>query len=257
MTIYVLPMNRIYVVDILKLGTLAFDTSHPVTKTTLKSILESPDIPVCWWDVRNDSAALSAQLGVNIKGVVDVQLMEIAARDGNEREYLGGYAACVFHYAGLTAVEKEDIMRVKNFGKEMFRDGNWDLLNQRPMSFHVMEYCAGDVVYMAALYSNFREKCKEGGLMEALEYSADRVEESAVNDQNFSSNGRLSPWRLAASRTPTPESLDGKSAAQSEELDVDDDEEDEADEKEREEFERVGWAMKLDEHKRSRIQMEL
>jgi exonuclease 3'-5' domain-containing protein 1 len=82
LTLYALPINTVYLIDIHALGAAAFTTpAHTISTTaaneepssakltptlepivTLKSILESPTIPKVFFDVRNDSDALFAPL---------------------------------------------------------------------------------------------------------------------------------------------------------------------------------------------------
>lgn len=70
-TIFVQPFNKVYIVDIHTMQSVAFTTASS-TSTTLKSILESPTIIKVFFDIRNDSDALHAHYGIHIQGVQDV-----------------------------------------------------------------------------------------------------------------------------------------------------------------------------------------
>jgi exonuclease 3'-5' domain-containing protein 1 len=63
-----------YLVDVNLLQLEAFDTCGPVNKTSFRSILERRDIPKLFYDVRQDSCALCHQFGVQLDGILDVQL---------------------------------------------------------------------------------------------------------------------------------------------------------------------------------------
>ena len=84
LTLYVLPKETVYLIDIHTLGARAFSTTTTATTasattplattlntedsknpvTTLKSILESPAIPKVFFDVRNDSDALFSHYAI-------------------------------------------------------------------------------------------------------------------------------------------------------------------------------------------------
>jgi exonuclease 3'-5' domain-containing protein 1 len=73
------PTRHVYLIDVHTLGARAFNTTGTKLKT-LKDILQDEKIPKVFFDVRNDSDALFAHLGIALKGVEDVQLMENATR---------------------------------------------------------------------------------------------------------------------------------------------------------------------------------
>jgi len=83
------PRNYIYIVDVHKLQSAAFNTAT-ADGTTLKSILESTGIIKVFFDLRNDSDALYHHFGVRLCGVEDIQLMENAARPAFRRRYVNG-----------------------------------------------------------------------------------------------------------------------------------------------------------------------
>ncbi|KAG6354422.1 hypothetical protein INS49_004439 [Diaporthe citri] len=71
-TMLIQPQNDTRVVDVLSLGKSAFDVESD-EGTSLKSILEDPDIPKGVWDVRNDADALWSHFQVKLAGVTDIQ----------------------------------------------------------------------------------------------------------------------------------------------------------------------------------------
>ncbi len=84
-------------VDVHTLGAAAFSTTATDGVTTLKSVLEDPSIPKAFFYVRNDSDALYNLYSVYMRGVVDVQLMELRTRTGSRR-LLNGLARCLEGY---------------------------------------------------------------------------------------------------------------------------------------------------------------
>ncbi|KAK4209013.1 hypothetical protein QBC37DRAFT_60080 [Rhypophila decipiens] len=111
MTVFVLPLNATYIIDIYTLGSLAFNTStaapnddghenasddnqEDTSPLTLKSLLEDPTVPKYFWDVRNDADALWSHHQVRLAGVIDVQLFENASWR-RDKTYLKGLDKCI------------------------------------------------------------------------------------------------------------------------------------------------------------------
>ncbi|MCJ1311910.1 hypothetical protein MMC25_005583 [Agyrium rufum] len=147
-----------FVIDVQILQQSTFDTpGRKNPHLTLREILEDPTIPVLLWDCRQDSDAVNYQFKVALAGVIDLQLMEVAARDGRNKYYLGAYGECVLDDAGLSPVEKK-VMNEDKKAKATFIPeyrGNWDRLAERPMRREIYRYCAGDVKYMPALFRKY------------------------------------------------------------------------------------------------------
>jgi exonuclease 3'-5' domain-containing protein 1 len=101
LTLYDRSQPHVYLVDVYTLGFAAFTTPSATCKTlpssdmdvidadslgmaphfiTLKSILESQNIPKVFFDVRNDSDALFSCFGIRLQGVQDLQVMELASK---------------------------------------------------------------------------------------------------------------------------------------------------------------------------------
>ncbi|KGQ05679.1 hypothetical protein BBAD15_g9057 [Beauveria bassiana D1-5] len=77
--VYVLPSKRTHLIDIHILREKAFKVCGS-SGQTLKTILESCDIPKVFFDVRNDSDALYKHYKISLAGIQDLQLMELATR---------------------------------------------------------------------------------------------------------------------------------------------------------------------------------
>jgi exonuclease 3'-5' domain-containing protein 1 len=74
------------IVDIYSLGVQAFETRSAEGKS-LKDVFESKTTKKYLFDVRNDADALNALFGVQLAGVVDIQLLELASRRGPSTTY--------------------------------------------------------------------------------------------------------------------------------------------------------------------------
>jgi hypothetical protein len=72
-------LKHTYLVDILTLGAIAFNTAHE-DGTTLKALFERPSVIKVLYDVRADNDALYHLYGVKLAGVKDLQLMGLAKR---------------------------------------------------------------------------------------------------------------------------------------------------------------------------------
>jgi exonuclease 3'-5' domain-containing protein 1 len=115
-TILVYPTKNVGVIDVQTLGPLAFTTRSPLKPPwTLRSVLQDPAIPKCFWDVRNDADALKALYGVGLAGVTDIQLLENATRSGSKM-YLRGLNTCVRKDLDLTTLELSRWVDVKQQG---------------------------------------------------------------------------------------------------------------------------------------------
>lgn len=151
--------SPIFLIDVHVLGSSAFTTTPAEASLTgqplsLKAILESPTTTKVLFDVRNDADALYSHFGVKLQGVVDVQLMENAARRGNKR-VLHGLAKCIREDCGLSTAEKANWEEVKDKGLKLFaseKGGRPDIFNVRPLSQDLKTYCVQDVTCLPALH---------------------------------------------------------------------------------------------------------
>lgn len=158
-TLYVLPSAAVYIIDVHKLGAAAFFTEGDA-KQSFKATLESQAIPKVFFDVRNDSDALHSLFQVKLSGVQDVQLMELAARDGSQ-QFLMDLADCILEHADLEEQEELE-WTVSNYaGKEMFdpqMGGSYEVFNERPLKPNIVDYCAQDVRLLARLWRIYNFK---------------------------------------------------------------------------------------------------
>jgi len=203
LTLYVLPTDTVYLIDIVKLGAAAFSTptiSTPATSPasvsetavgkqasptspalTLKSILESPTIPKVLFDVRNDSDALFAHFDIALECVDDLQLMELATRVRKSRQYLAGLAWCIEHDSHMSHTARKHTESVKEQGIKLFapeNGGSYAVFDERPLQSIVLEYCVQDVVHMPKLWNTYRARMKAFWEVMVKEASRARIAES-------------------------------------------------------------------------------
>ncbi|KAF7552789.1 hypothetical protein G7Z17_g4088 [Cylindrodendrum hubeiense] len=196
LTIYVLPEACAYLVDVHKLASASFTTASP-DGTTLKAILESPAITKVFFDVRNDSDALFAHYGIDLKGIEDVQLMENAARPGRRR-YIIGLEKTIQNFAPITLGQKQDWSVVKDRGVRLFhptKGGTYEVFNQRPLDPEVVRYCVNDVQFLPGLRDKFWSDLSPAWKKRVVEETEKRVKESqAPGYEPQSQSKKFGPW---------------------------------------------------------------
>ncbi|MCJ1312434.1 hypothetical protein MMC25_006108 [Agyrium rufum] len=157
--LFLLPKLHVYLIDVLTLGSEAFETSNS-TGTTFKSILESTNVRKAFFDVRNDSAAMYHQYQISLANADDIQLMENATRNGWNK-CVNGLARCIEHDAALSAAQRQSWLSMKEFGKRMFDPklgGSYAVFNQRPLTEKIQNYCVQDVLILPTLWIFYSSK---------------------------------------------------------------------------------------------------
>ncbi|GAB7345059.1 hypothetical protein MBLNU457_3471t1 [Dothideomycetes sp. NU457] len=136
------PTTSIYIIDVHSLGTQAFNTPG-IQKTTLKDVLQDERIPKVFFDVRNDSDALFAHFGVELRGIQDLQLLESATRTTTRsRKFLSSLAKCVADLA------PDDV-----------NTASWKLAKEAgPISEQIVAYCVGDVQCLPKLWNSLQRQ---------------------------------------------------------------------------------------------------
>ncbi|KAF2827678.1 hypothetical protein CC86DRAFT_349360 [Ophiobolus disseminans] len=190
LTLYVLPDNLVYLIDIHNLGAAAFITRETSNgeqphsleaAVTLKSLLESPTVPKVFFDVRNDSDALFSHYSVSLKCVDDLQLMELATTGRRSRSYVNGLAKCIQHDSGISSSQLERARVVKEQGTKLFapeKGGSYEVFNTRPLNPIVQEYCVMDVVLMPQLWKTYHGRMSAFWEVMIKEAGEARVKES-------------------------------------------------------------------------------
>ncbi|KAL8928724.1 MAG: hypothetical protein Q9172_000787 [Xanthocarpia lactea] len=185
-----------FLIDIYTLGEAAFFTPSK-TGSTLKTILESNEIPKVFFDVRNDADALHAHFGIELQGVCDLQLMEVATRRYNKKKVVG-LAHCIQEDSGLHQDAKAAWEYTKQCGLRLFEPkhgGSYQVFNIRPIPQEIIDYCTNDVVYMPVLYNFYLERLDTRLATRVVDESTKRVAiaQSASYDPSAKDKTE-SPW---------------------------------------------------------------
>ncbi|KAK6499430.1 hypothetical protein TWF506_004058 [Arthrobotrys conoides] len=160
MTIYLSAVRTTYVIDMHRLGSDVFSTPGVAFKhSTLKRILEDPEIKLIIYDCRNINDALYSKYGVDLSGVIDVQLYELALTPQRNRMYLKSLASALEHTRVLSPAQLERWKRFRDVGDSLLAppDGIC-AFHERPVRPDILEYCVQDVVHLPGIYWNlFRQ----------------------------------------------------------------------------------------------------
>jgi len=227
LTLYILPKKTVYLIDIHTLGARAFSTpataatasaTAPLATTsdtadltedagkpatTLKFILESPEIPKVFFDVRNDSDTLFSHYAISLSCIHDIQLMELATTTHGSREHLLGLGKAIDYNASrlnITPMQRQVCSAIKKAGIRLFspeRGGRCAVFEERPLSQAIEDYCVQDVVHMPGLWKLYESRMAEGAFWwtMALEGAASRVD--ASHQAGYRPHGehkRYGPW---------------------------------------------------------------
>lgn len=203
-TIYLLPSNTVYLIDVYSLKQRAFLTAND-SGSTLRSILESKAVDKVFFDVRNDSDALFAHYGIRLSGIKDLQLMEVGARYGGSevRKYVSSLTKCIIRHSKLSNDEKAQCEMVKMRGAKLYapnQGGRYDVFNERPLRRELVEYCMMDVRVLPSLYERYDSELKHPNKRDWRK-RVDQATLQRVKDSQgpeYEPNGphkTLSPWQ--------------------------------------------------------------
>ncbi|KAI9804108.1 MAG: hypothetical protein M1825_001510 [Sarcosagium campestre] len=199
LAIYIPVENHAYLVDIHNLKGEAFASCGP-DGNTLKHVLESPNIPKVFFDVRNDSDALYAHYGIKLAGIQDIQVMENAARRGGlaGKKFLNGLARCIERDCPMTLGKKQRWLARKERGHRLFdptKGGSYEVFDARPLTKAIVDYCVQDVCFMPQLRNLYWEKLDIVWQLKVEEATKARVLLS--QSAGYQPHGRhkaLGPW---------------------------------------------------------------
>ncbi|KAG8991739.1 hypothetical protein FRB94_003584 [Tulasnella sp. JGI-2019a] len=167
-SVFAEPLKKTFLIDVQVLGELAFTTSSTTSENrTLQSLLQDASIPKVLFDCRNDTDALYNIYKVDMKGVIDLQLMELATRKGHKR-FVNGLARTIRDYAELSPEDLEIWTNTKTSVKAKFFN-NYDLeegvepltesaFDQRPLPSELLRYSVQDVTLLPQLWRIFDAK---------------------------------------------------------------------------------------------------
>ncbi|KAI5465120.1 hypothetical protein BGZ63DRAFT_402018 [Mariannaea sp. PMI_226] len=138
-------------IDVLSLGKSAF-TTISTNGRPLKSILEDPNIPKCFWDVRNDADALWALYQVGLAGMIDIQPLVNASRVG-EKTSLSGLDKAIQFDLKLGFMELKRWIHSKNKMKSLMPT---NILAILPVGAKTIQYCSNDLIHLPELHTLYR-----------------------------------------------------------------------------------------------------
>ncbi|KAI9644623.1 hypothetical protein NHQ30_006645 [Ciborinia camelliae] len=161
---------------------------------SLKTLFESPYITKILFDVCDISHFLFTQCEISLAGVRDLQLMELAVRDGGQNN-LRGLAKCVDLHSPVPASTKMEWV----ITREVMQNTGIRTLEQRPIKSEIMECYAGEVRMLPGLDKVLREKLRPDGQSfwrnEIEIATTDRIEKS--KSAGYDMQGRHNvegPW---------------------------------------------------------------
>lgn len=198
--IYDSILNRVFLIHVHTLQYEALNTpgrSH--SPASLKSIFESDNIKKVFFDVRHDSDALYNLYDISLRGVIDLQLMELATRTFS-RSRLSGLAKCIEMDAPISQAQRAEFLATKERGLRMFapeEGGRRDIFNERPMSKELIDYCSQDVRFLSLLYNLYDRKITP----DWREMVYDETRKRVADSQKVLYNGEgphmaISPWSM-------------------------------------------------------------
>ncbi|KAG2497669.1 hypothetical protein HYH03_004408 [Edaphochlamys debaryana] len=150
----------IWLVDVEALGPRAFSTrSRLRADVSLRALLQDPAVPKYLYDVRSDAAAMAREYGVRLRGVVDLQLADVAIRqaEGEAGSWVEGLLRCLSRRlaAGGRASAPprlaRDVAAAAATARRYHEGGNTQVWEQRPLTEELCEYAAADVRHLHAL----------------------------------------------------------------------------------------------------------
>ncbi|KAL8734137.1 MAG: hypothetical protein Q9166_001622 [cf. Caloplaca sp. 2 TL-2023] len=191
-----MPRNAIFLIDIHALGVTAFDTPTE-TGLTLRTLFESQGIQKVFFDVRNDADALYAHFGIQLQGVQDIQLMEVASRIYNKKR-VAGLTKCIENDSGLEDEAKKAWKDAKQRGLALFAPelgGSHEVFNIRPIPQEIIHYCTQDVSYLPTLHSIYTKRLKKRWAARVSEETLKRVAMAQSTSYDpHAKDKSLSPW---------------------------------------------------------------
>lgn len=150
------PRGIVYIVDIVALGAAAFSGPY-----SLRDLLEDPTVPKLFWDCRTDGRALHLHYDLTLAGVVDLQLLHVAALAASGAQVVRvqglGRAIDKALKLELTHDERKRIEDTKDLSHRLFapnRGGTFDIWKHRPFLPVLLEYMT-DVRYFHMLRKVF------------------------------------------------------------------------------------------------------
>ncbi|GAB7361145.1 hypothetical protein MBLNU230_g1179t1 [Neophaeotheca triangularis] len=184
-------LDNVYIIDTLALGILAF--SHPAVglpDLTLRALFESHQIRKIFFDCRSDSEALSKICNVDLQGVEDCQIMDLATRQKGQREKVKALAMVLPQRLHLSDEDKDAWVNAKCWGKLYMLKGQAE-------TERIYAKAQGNRKLIQVILDN------EAGLVPASEIK--KVEEQSASSKPVASSSSSSGPDPNAGRPAVPE----------------------------------------------------
>ncbi|KAI4276490.1 MAG: hypothetical protein LQ337_002461 [Flavoplaca oasis] len=149
--------SHTYLIHVHVIGRQTFTTKSTNGLHTLKSILEDNRIAKVLFDCKMDSDALFGQFQVYLGGVIDLQLMCLATRNGGGR-YLPGLGKCLQSDLNIPLEEQAWVDAAKDKGQRIWRPrcgGTMERFNDDPLHEDLINYCVVDTAYLPRLFERY------------------------------------------------------------------------------------------------------
>ncbi|KAL8845227.1 MAG: hypothetical protein Q9176_000395 [Flavoplaca citrina] len=149
--------SQTYLIHVHVIGRQTFNTKSTNGLHTLKSILEDNRIAKVLFDCKMDSDALFGQFQVYLGGVIDLQLMYLATRNGGGR-YLPGLGKCLQLDLRIPWEEQAWVDAAKDKGQRIWRPkcgGTMARFNDDPLHEDLINYCVVDAAYLPRLFETY------------------------------------------------------------------------------------------------------
>eukprot|EP00729_Bicosta_minor_P002807 gene2807-722_t len=147
----------VYIIDLLSLGDEAAFTGP----YSMRDFLQDPAVEKLFWDCRTDLRALRSNHGVEVRNIVDLQLVQVACLSASGADVVRvqglGRAIDKSLKHQLTHEERTRIEDTKELSHRLFAPnlgGSFDILAVRPLLPVLIEYCT-DVRYFHMLKITF------------------------------------------------------------------------------------------------------
>ena len=175
---------KVHLIDVHTLQAAAFTTKGK-NGWSFKNVLECDQLVKVFFDVRNDSDALFAHYKVNLKSVVDLQLMNLAVIGG--APLLTSLGKCIASSSNMTPEERVKSVAVKEAGLRLLapeKGGKYEVFNERPMPKAIQDYCVQDVLVLPSLLVDYACRAKPHVVMQVLEETRQRITKSQASNYN-------------------------------------------------------------------------
>jgi exonuclease 3'-5' domain-containing protein 1 len=165
--VMIAPKDHTWIIDITVLKDKAFDTRGPgLSGRTLREIMEDSQILKIFYDVRNDADAFFSHYKIYLRGIIDMQFMELAIRVSDRRRRVG-LDTCMARVLMSKERMAEISMRKldwdtaalwqyhKTAGQNYCKgEKGWAVYDERPLLPVLLRYAINDVVLV--IMNSFR-----------------------------------------------------------------------------------------------------